>query len=230
MLTVKEQLGIEPSAFLSRIEALVYIQFTQLQAARSPKAFRELVASYLPARWGVASGFVLPLKARPEALKITPHLDFIIYDSLLYAPIYKADDNWVLPLEGVVAVGEILPVLAPRIMENSLKALAAVKSASPNISTYIIAFRPSARESTLRKKLAPPASGYHMDLLPDVICAFGGMYIEKKGQEYFRFESMEDEFALLFHRIVRDLVAKSGNQELLLGLEELEERASYKIL
>ncbi len=229
MLTVKEQLGIEPSAFFSRVEALVYIQLTQLQAARSPKAFRDLMASYLPSRWAVASGFVLPLRARPEALKATPHLDFILYDSLLYAPIYKADDNWVLPVEGVIAVGEILPALVPRIMENSLRALTAIKAMAPHISTYIIAFRPSARESTLRKKLSPAVSGYQMEVMPDVICAFGGMYIEKKGQEYFRFESLEDEFALFFHRILKDIVARGGNQELLLGLEELGERSSYKL-
>ncbi|MCS7285582.1 MAG: hypothetical protein NZ653_00365 [Anaerolineae bacterium] len=230
MLTVKEQLGIDPAAFFSRIDALIYIQLTQFQAAKSPKAFRELVASYLPARWAVASGFVLPLKARPEAQKFVPHFDLILYDSYLYAPIYRADDNWVLPLEGVVAVGDIIPVLAPRIMENSLKALAAIKSAAPQISTYLLAFRPSVRESTLRKKLSPPISDYPMELLPDVICAFGGMYIEKKNQEYFRFESFEDEFALLFYRILRDIVARGGSQELLLGLEELGERASYKIL
>ncbi len=229
MLTVKELLGIEPAAFFSRVEALVYIQLTQLQAAKSPKAFRDLLASYLPSRWAIASGFVLPLKATPETIKATPHLDFILYDSLLYAPMYKADDNWVLPMEGVIAVGEIIPVLIPRIMENSLRALAAIKSMNPNIKTYVIAFRPSARESTLRKKLNPAVSGYKMELMPDVICAFGGMYIEKRGQEYFRFESLEDEFALFYHRILKDIIARGGNQELILGLEELEERASYKL-
>ncbi len=229
MLTVKEQLGIEPSVFFSRIEALVYIQLTQLQAARSPKAFRDLLASYLPARWGVASGFVLPIKAPLEALKSFPHLDIILYDALLYAPIYKADDNWVIPMESVVAVGEIIPVLAPRIMENSLKALATIKSQAPNISTYLIAFRPSVRESTLRKKLSLPSPKFQKELLPDVICAFGGMYIEKRGQEFFRFESLEDEFAMLYYRIMKDLAAKSGHQELLLGLEELEGRSSYKV-
>jgi hypothetical protein len=56
------------------------------------------------------------------------------------------------------------------------------------------------------------------------------MYVEKKGREYFRFDTFEDEFALFYYRIARDIAAKSGNQELLLGLEELAERDSYKIL
>ncbi len=230
MLTVRERLGVEPSILSSRVEALVYIQMTQLQAAKSPKAFRELVASYLPSRWAVVPGFLLPLKANAESLDFIPHLDFIIYDSLLYAPLYRLDDNLILPLESVVAAGDIIPVLAPRVMENSLKALAAVKSLAPSISTYLIAFRPSVRESTLRKKLSFPESGYELELLPDVICAFGGMYVEKKGREFFRFDTFEDEFALFFYRIAKDIAAKSGDKGLLLGLEELAERDSYKIL
>jgi len=230
MLTVKERLGVEPSAFSSRVETLVYIQLTQLQAIKTPKAFRELVASYLPSRWAVVSGFLLPLKASSGSFNLAPHLDFIIYDSLLYAPLYRVDDNFVLPLESVIAVGDIIPVLAPRVMENSLRALAEVKSMAPNLSTYLIAFRPSVRESTLRKKFSPPESEYELELLPDVICAFGGMYMEKRGREYFRFDTFEDEFALFFYRIAKDIAARSGNQELLLGLEELEERSSYKII
>lgn len=229
MLTVKEQLGIEPAAFFSRVEALVYIQLTQLQAARSPKAFRELLASYLPVRWGVASGFVMPAKTPVEALRSLPHLDLIVYDAFHYAPLYRADDNWVIPLESVVAVGEIIPVLAPRVMENSLKALATIKNQAPDISTYLIAFRPSVRESTLRKKLSLPSPKFRKELIPDVICAFGGMYIEKKGDEFLRFESLEDEFALFYYRLMKDIAAKSGNRELLLGLEELEGRYSYKV-
>ena len=96
------------------------------------------------------------------------------------------------------------------------------------LSTF--AFKASAREATIRKRLKWAAETYSFQQLPDALCVLDGHFIERRGEVVYKVETKGDQLALFYYRIMQDIAAWANLPEMGKGFEDLGERRYTRFL
>jgi len=230
MVTLRDYYGSIADTMESRISTLAFIQHSLTRGLQNEEVLREFLKTYVPSRFTVGTGFVIPRKGFAEAVEFSRQIDVLIYDSLFYAPLIQTGEVVVCSSESVVAAIEVKSTLYSSALAEALRNIAVVKAIDPRINGYIFAFNPSAREATIRKRLTQAAETYSFRQLPDAICVLNGHFIERRGDIVYKVETKGDQLALFYYRIMQDLAAWANTPEIGEGFKDIGERRYTKFI
>jgi hypothetical protein len=91
------------------------------------KALREVLADFLPVRFGIAKGKVINSRG-----KLSRHCDVLIYDQVNYPRLFiDENENQMLPIEGVYAVLEVKTTLTKHTLTEAFANLNAIYDLQP---------------------------------------------------------------------------------------------------
>jgi hypothetical protein len=124
------------SAAVSQLEAArKIIGHSTTRGTIAENAVRSIVASLLPHRFGITSGFLLTAGANASQ-----QIDVLVFDRLDASPVYKDQTVAVVsPEMGVLAV-EVKSTMNKKDLREAVKNLASTKRLNPNVATVLFAF------------------------------------------------------------------------------------------
>jgi len=224
MATLRDYYGSIAEMMSDRISALSFIQHALTRGLRNEEVLREFLRTYIPRRFNVSTGFIVPRSGFKESVEFSRQIDVLIYDSSRYAPLMQSGEVVICRSDSVVAAIEVKSTLYSSALDDALENIVVVKAIDRRIYGYIFAFKASARDKTIRKRLARMLEFYHPWQLPDVICVLDGQFIERRGETVSKVETKGDQLALFYFRLMRDLATWTEIPEIGEAFKDIGER------
>ncbi|MEX0902343.1 MAG: DUF6602 domain-containing protein [Pseudohongiellaceae bacterium] len=95
---------------------------------------REFLRTHLPKRVSVEQGFVIAADG-----ELSRQCDILIYDSQMYAPLYRINDIVIVPSESVIALIEVKTTISRAIFHRAIDYFKALRYLE-NAKTYLFIF------------------------------------------------------------------------------------------
>ena len=214
MATLREHYGKFADLMGSRLAMMSLLQHNLARGMQNEEILRSFLSAYLPRMFTVSTGFVLPRVGFEDLIDLSRQTDVLIYDSSRFVPAFAVGDLVVARAESVAAVIEVKTTLSSGALDEALVNVATAKVIDSRIYGYIFAFNRSARDKTIKGRMEPIATGAHPWQLPDAICVLEGSYIERERGVVSKVETEDDQLALFYYKLMRDLAEWSTLREI----------------
>jgi len=204
---------------ISRLMSSHFAVFSTLQHSlakglQNEAVLRNFLFTYVPKRFSVGTGFVIPKSEFERKIDFSRQTDVIIYDSHCYAPILSADNFLIVREDAAAATVEVKSTLRRKALAEALENIASTKNINDSIYGYIFAFNKSVKNGTIKNELEKITQRYSRNQLPDAICVLNGQFIIKVGSEMLQAVSQDDQLALFYYKLLYDLASWADWREI----------------
>lgn len=230
MPTLEELYGDHAQVLRTQFQVVTFLQHQLYRGLQNEEILKEFLRTYVPHIFSVGSGFVLPEARFSELVGQSRQVDVLIYDSSRFAPALGTGDLFVVRAGGVAAAIEVKTTLDSGALREALDNVASAKAVAPSAYGYIFAFNQEAGRRSLRYRLRQALENHGPEGLPDAICILNGTFVERVGDQMLEREPQDDQLALFYYRLMRDLSLWAGDPLMGQSFQDVGEHPAEVVL